>query len=303
MIKPLCLTMLVAYFLTACATAGRDSVPLSQAEEVGFSQQEIIDFGQMVNLTYDQFHRYSSDFSPPAPDTFVAGYRATQNLHSQDKPSDSKREFYGYLARSNADPQHLIIAVRGTSDAAEWLDDVKFDKVPFSHNAKHGRVELGFKQVFDRFAISDFGSRHDVSLDEYLAALEDVSMITVVGHSLGSSLATLMAFDFSVKGYADEIRILTFASPRTGDHHFSAAFVAQVPNSLRVVNEPDLVPRVPPRLFKFRHVWHELKIDSRLHSRVKRSVTCFHSLSTYLYVLTRSQHASQFEPTAECLAL
>jgi hypothetical protein len=53
--------------------------------------------------------------------------------------------------------------------------------------------------------------------------------------------------------------------------------------SWRVVNQPDIVPKLPPELFGFSHVGIEALFDSSKTTRA--TFACWHSLTTYLSLL------------------
>ena len=202
-----------------------------------------------------------------------------------DKDYHTTKEFYGHVAKMSAAPATLVISIRGTSDAQEWLDDAKFLMTDYSDNPDFGRVEEGFREIFASFTVSLPGEKGSTSLGNFLAGFGDIKRLIVVGHSLGSSLATLVAFDADVSNYAGHVQLLNFASPLTGDARFVKAFQHRIKDSVRLVNEPDLVPRVPPPLFGYRHIWHELKVDSHQQKSIERNVGCYHSLLTYLHML------------------
>jgi hypothetical protein len=101
----------------------------------------------------------------------------------------------------------------------------------------------------------------------------------LTGHSLGGALAHLAAFDLAQQGYKIS-NVVTFGAPK-------AAFLAtaRVYNAARanvgeqslgaltfcIVNQRDLVPRVPPKLLGFRNVGQGILIDheDRLHVGVE----------------------------------
>ena len=284
--------------LSACAVTGRHTISIDQTTTVGFELREVLQLGQLVDSAYTLFHDNPSNPSPAAP--ALAGFKPLANLTGRDDLKSSKREFYGHLLEPQSIPNSLIISVRGTSDTQEWLDDIKFEHRRFSDDPQFGHVELGFKEIYQSFIISDFGSVDGISLEQYLQRRPDLTHVTLVGHSLGSSLATLLALNIKLKRPDIHVRLLTFASPRTGDNQFSDAFQRHIPNSLRIVNKPDLVPRVPPRAFKFLHVWHESEINSKPFSHIKNSVACYHSLNTYLHVLTRHENMTVVELDPGC---
>ena len=275
--------------LSGCAVLGKFPVNFKQAGKLGFDKTKIIQLGQLVNVAYQIFdgQREAKENHPnPAfPEPFLSGFTPLVNLQGVDNVHRATKEFYGHVARLDAAPTTIVVSIRGTSDAQEWIDDVKVKLVGYSGNPEFGLVELGFKEILDSLTVATPSSTEFTALDDYLAALENVDRIIVVGHSLGSSVATLAAFNIKQAKIANTVQLLTFASPRTGDYEFVEAFQKQIKDSVRVVNEPDLVPRVPPRPLHYRHIWHELEVDSKDDHGIKHSVVCFHSLLTYLHML------------------
>lgn len=278
----------IAVLLTACASSGKFPITESQLGEYDFSKPELIELGKLVEVAYTIFRGDETVANPPFPDPFQAGFKPIRNLQGRDNPKDTTAEYYGHLSWKEDEPKTLVITIRGTSDGQEWLDDFKFAKVWYSENEDFGHVEKGFHEIFKTFTVSVPGESETQALSEYLAALEDVEEILVVGHSLGSSLATLVAFEANLLAHANKTELLTFASPLTGDQRFVNAFQTRIVDAVRVVNRPDLVPRVPPKLFGFRHIWHELEYDSHPNPYIKNSVGCYHSLLTYLHLLDSS---------------
>ena len=279
----MCLSIVL---LSGCAVTGKYEVNMQQAAQLGFNKSEMLELGQLVNVAYELFNggKQPQNSNPDFPSDFVPGFTPVVNLQGQDS-SSRKKEFYGHLSWRNREPGTLVVSIRGTADTQEWLDDAKFEKVDFSDNKDFGCVELGFKEIFSSFTVSKPKSDVFMPLNQYLQTAGGVKKIIVVGHSLGSSLATLVAFNAVISGFTESVQLLTFASPFTGDAKFVKAFQARNKDSVRIVNRPDLVPRVPPKLFGYRHVWHQLEIDSYPNAGIKHSVVCYHSLLTYLHML------------------
>lgn len=81
--------------------------------------------------------------------------------------------------------------------------------------------------------------------------------IRVTGHSLGASLAVLFTFWLAAKTMNDDsipkpIRCINFACPRVGNIHFARAFreleLQGMILNLRIVNDKDIIPKLPDRL-------------------------------------------------------
>lgn len=76
--------------------------------------------------------------------------------------------------------------------------------------------------------------------------------IAITGHSLGGTLATLLAFDLAARGdhrIHGPITCISFASPRVGNLAFAIAFQSlertRKIRCLRVANEKDIFPEIP----------------------------------------------------------
>ncbi|KAJ9084031.1 hypothetical protein DSO57_1028344 [Entomophthora muscae] len=87
--------------------------------------------------------------------------------------------------------------------------------------------------------------------------------IVLVGHSLGGSLATLMApiLANATKIPIPKFRIFTFGQPRVGDQAFVDYFNNLHFNFTRVVNKDDPVPDHPSSSKGWAHVHQEVYID------------------------------------------
>jgi triacylglycerol lipase len=139
-------------------------------------------------------------------------------------------------------PDYVIVAFRGTQSRTEWIYDVDILSVPLpvelgGDKYPKARVHQGFLQLY-------MGLRSNV--------LEGVKAygpkgIIITGHSLGSSLATLAAFDLAFNGF-NVHSTYTWASPRVGDPYFVEAFENVLKESphYRIANAADFVTQVPP---------------------------------------------------------
>ena len=110
--------------------------------------------------------------------------------------------------------------------------------------------------------------------------------MVVTGHSLGAALATLFVMENSSKKKFDIGTCCTFASPRVGNLEFARAFDQLPVVSWRIVNQLDVVPKLPPHiplLLEYDHVDTEFKFSSA--DFAKSSLVCWHAMETYLHWL------------------
>lgn len=118
-----------------------------------------------------------------------------------------------------------VLAFRGTEELADWLRNV--DVRPDQWDGP-GRAHKGF-----------VGALNEV-WPELLPALQAISgPIFYTGHSLGGALAILAAVRFPPRA------VYTFGGPRCGDDDFAKQHPLRE-HIHRVVNNRDVVPRVPP---------------------------------------------------------
>jgi len=218
----------------------------------------------------------------------------------------------------------IVIAWRGTVTNLEWIADLMDFLRPAELNNVHPhpdvKVEAGFLNLYTarehdcRYCKS---SARDQVLSELRRLLQkyrgEQLSITITGHSLGSALAVLSAYDIAETGLnrsesddqADSIptTVFSFAGPRVGNAAFKDRCEELGVKFLRVVNVHDGVPKVPGILFneKFQimkkwidklpwsycHVGVELALD-HTHSpflKPTNDLSCFHNLEALLHLL------------------
>lgn len=199
-------------------------------------------------------------------------------------------EKYGLLLRATDGSGAYIVAFRGTASLDDVLDDGDVPKATFTPTVgtltATVRVEAGFYGIYN-----DTGAGMAQSMRQQLQQLlakNTPSGLYVTGHSLGGALAHLFAFDLSFGPYASAFtRLTTFASPRVGDSGWRDTYDARIPstNSIRVYNQQDLVPKVPPKDFGYHDVgngfpvWFERKTLPDLYPLSR------HALLNYIVVL------------------
>jgi hypothetical protein len=131
--------------------------------------------------------------------------------------------------------------------------------------------------------------------------------VTICGHSLGGALATLLALDVAANTIFKNPTVYTYASPRTGDNAFTVFYNHMVPNTIRIANRMDLVPKLPmPPLYDHVSTPSELNpvqmIPLPPKVLVKPTLACEHILDTYLYLLSLAAGGEVIPLDAQCAA-
>ena len=225
-----------------------------------------------------------------------------------------------FLRHARAQPvgtNDYVLAIRGTSDPTEWWDDLT-SMVPWPWEAFGGDVGYGFFRIYQTlrmiyplkgqalteaapagqgesleaagsFAdqVAEAVRRHAAETQPATAQATAVAQksVTVVAHSLGSALATLYVADNSLTKKVKTPLLCTLASPRVGDYTFATTFDGLGIPSWRIVNELDIVPKLP--IFPFWHIETEHIYNSG--SSTVWSLECWHSIDTYLNLLDPKQ--------------
>jgi len=129
-----------------------------------------------------------------------------------------------------------VLCFRGTEpdEISDILADLKaFPRKSFNDK---GLVHRGFRGELDKV-----WPEIEKTLEEF-----PNSRIYVCGHSLGAAMATLATARMQTRVWA----LYTFGSPRVGTRKFVKGLYTK---HFRVVNNNDIVTRVPPRFMFYRH--------------------------------------------------
>lgn len=211
---------------------------------------------RMADFVQFAYRMYFAGGLKPAPDPGLvkAGYKLRFWLTARDF-QDTR--FYGYLAQSITNPGNMVLAIRGTENASEWILDFASLPVFFHADAGVGSVALGFQSIQQSFTLIDEQGVSSSLADAVarLAAEAPIQTFNVLGHSLGAALATLAAAELAARntlGIKSALAVYTYASPRVGLLDFASWFHSNIPVSYRIWNLLDVVPEVPT--FPFIHV-------------------------------------------------
>ena len=145
-------------------------------------------------------------------------------------------------------PQVAILSFRGTEpkEIEDWLTDAEFKPAAW---AGPGLAHKGFATALD--------SQYAVIFAEIEKLQGTGRQLYITGHSLGAALATLMAARLAANPATRDLiqGVYTYGSPRVGDQTFADAYERALGNrTFRVVNNEDIVTRLPPRVLGLKHV-------------------------------------------------
>ncbi|MGI9443202.1 MAG: lipase family protein, partial [Rubripirellula sp.] len=172
--------------------------------------------------------------------------RAAASLGFPDLAFYERDGSQAYRFRNQYD---CVIACRGT-EANEW-NDIRADARASSVLSETvGRVHRGFKR----------------EVDDLWPMLETALMcnqqpLWFCGHSLGGAMATICAGRCLLSHIdSNPERLFSFGSPRVGNPRYTQYTKL---DHLRYVNNNDIVTRVPPGWFGYRHCGNEIYLDRR----------------------------------------
>eukprot|EP00030_Apusomonadida_sp_AF-17_P002471 a339785_1203.p2 GENE.a339785_1203~~a339785_1203.p2 ORF type:complete len:306 (+),score=96.13 a339785_1203:27-920(+) len=170
----------------------------------------------------------------------TTGFVLTSYFLDEDTSTNA---FVGYHPAS----KQVILSFEGSANVTNWITNIQFLKVDFQFpNAPEGaRVHRGFYKAYQAIGVdveNDVGQLID-QLPGY--------QVLVTGHSLGGALAVFGAIDVSLNRPHVPVNVYTFGQPRVGNKMFSEWFDMQIANSIRMTNNSDIVPHLPPKTWPF----------------------------------------------------
>ncbi|KAI6702321.1 hypothetical protein NL676_011457 [Syzygium grande] len=306
-------------------------------------RREVIRYGELVQVAYHAFHSNPAMPTEEAPmPHHVAlpdkSYQVTKSLYAtsavglpkwvDDVAPDlgwmtQRSSWIGYVAVCDdrreiqrMGRRDIVIALRGTSTCLEWAENFRTKLVPMSSaDDPDSKVGSGFLSLFKT------GGAHVPSLAE--SVIEEVQRllelykgetlsITITGHSLGAALALLVADELTTRvAELPSLAVFSFGGPRVGNSAFADRIHAKNIKVLRIVNDQDLITRVPgvflseelERKLKdavngalengqmpwdsYSHAGTELRLDTRKSPYLKPNadIACCHDLEAYLHLV------------------
>ncbi|XP_017632820.1 galactolipase DONGLE, chloroplastic-like [Gossypium arboreum] len=306
-------------------------------------RNEIIRYGEFVAACYKAFDldsnskrylncKYGKKNMLKEVGMDDSGYEVTKYIYATPdvnipiQNDAAPGRWIGYVAVSSDEVtkqlgrRDMLVTFRGTVTNHEWVANFMSSLTPARLDPLHDRpdvkVESGFLSLYtSEEAETKFGleSCRQQLLSEVSRLInkykgEELS-ITLAGHSMGSALALLLAYDISELGLnkADDHRkipvtVFSFGGPRVGNLSFKQRCEQLGVKVLRIVNVNDPITKLPGVLFNenFRgfiggsryefpwfacscyvHVGVELVLD---FFNVQNP-SCVHDLETYINLL------------------
>lgn len=210
----------------------------------------------------------------------------------------------------------IVISLRGTSTCLEWAENMRAQLVDLEgvpEGQGKPKVECGFMSLYKT------KGAHVASLSE--SVVEEVKRlvnlyrgeelsITVTGHSLGATLALLVADEISTCCTGvPPVAVFSFGGPRAGNKAFGDRVTAKNVKVLRIVNSQDVITRVPGIFVSeeleekirsvgggvleettplaYSHVGTELRVQTKMSPYLKpdADMACCHDLEAYLHLV------------------
>ena len=152
--------------------------------------------------------------------------------------NDSKTDTQGFTALSS---DTLYIVWRGSSSPKDFLKDAQVKKVNFVEPGE--KVHNGFYTAFESVKEDLYSSINYIISNK----LDKIKSVVICGHSLGAALTVISSYmickDFPQ--IAHLVKNVTIGCPRVGNSIFKDNYNKLVPKSIRIVNDKDLVTRIP----------------------------------------------------------
>ena len=254
-------------------------------------------YAQLVNEAYtvDPANLANSAGQIKAIGAAAATYEVVTTIYANDLSTDmhpdrgNARVSIGLILQATATGE-VVIAIRGTEGVNEWIHDAQFLPVNCPFMPAAGNTEDGFTAMHLSLKTGlDSSSPTIAKALPTLPFKRPVTSLTICGHSLGGALATLVALDVAVNTQFNPT-VFTYASPRTGDSQFVAIYNHVVPNTVRIANRVDLVPKLPlPPLYEHVLGLYDLSSITLVPPAflIKPDIASQHILTSYLYLLSR----------------
>jgi triacylglycerol lipase len=198
---------------------------------------------------------------------------------------------YGFAARNAAGEP--VVAIRGTDGFVEWIEDAEFVPIPYAPatalpaGGPAITVERGFWGIYASLRLVDpSGAALGVLAPAVGQLAGAAGPVTIVGHSLGSALATYLTLDLGRAVLGARVSACLFASPHPGNQGFAALFGHTVADYRLFNYILDIVPRVPPAGLGYAALPRRTVLrPSTAEAAIRFDIACNHHVICYCAML------------------
>lgn len=177
-------------------------------------------------------------FHDEANRDIVISFRGTEQVSWKDFFTDAQLFLQLWAPGEEID---LNVDVNRTVGLADFVPGVlPTSESPIAQDAS--AVHYGFLRAY--MSIRDALQR---GLEMLSSDMSEGYSFHFTGHSLGGALATIASADFQARHLFHNygVSCVSYGAPKVGNVHFARTYNKLVPNSFRVVNDADLVSRMP----------------------------------------------------------
>ena len=304
-------------------------------------RQEIIRYGELVKASYKAFDldpnskrylncKYGKKSMFKEIGMANCGYEVTKYIYATPdinipiQNSSSSGRWIGYVAVSTDEAvkklgrRDILITFRGTVTNQEWISNFMSSLTPAMldpHNPRpEVKVESGFLSLYtsdessSKFGLESCREQLLSEMSRLLRKYKGESLsISLAGHSMGSALALLLAYDVAELGLNKKnqknevpITVFSFGGPRVGNLDFKKRCEELGVKVLRIANVNDPITKLPGVVFNenfrvllggryefpwscscYAHVGVELVLDFFN----MQNPSCVHDLESYIGLL------------------
>ncbi|WOL11836.1 lipase-like [Canna indica] len=168
----------------------------------------------------------------------------------------------------------IVIAFRGTQENSirNWIEDLFWKQLDLNYpDMPDAMVHHGFYSAYHNTTLRP---GIVIAVQKAREFYGDIPVM-VTGHSMGGAMASFCALDLTINLGIPNVQLMTFGQPRIGNAAFASFFSKYVPNAIRLTNQNDMVPHLPPYYYYFpqktyhhfpREVWiHNVGIGSLVY--------------------------------------
>lgn len=171
----------------------------------------------------------------------IISFRGTEQVSWKDFFTDAQIFLQQWAP---GDEINLNVDLSTTVGLADMVPSI-FPNTESAVPEESSAVHYGFLRAY--MSVRDALFR---GLDMLSSNLSEGYSYHFTGHSLGGALAIMAASDFQARHMFDthDVSCISYGAPKVGNLYFAKLYNELVPNSFRVVNDTDLVSRMPRSL-------------------------------------------------------